>query len=329
MMETNIFLNDDNRTALWNALRWSETFVKFSPKYITKQKWFMETVDKFYFTYFGGITLPFNKSREELVSINKEAIRFLINDIKLYKDMVIQENVVDPESLSIDAVELTDESFGRNYDIMGKCGRNADDINNKFSERQKEYEIMNKPFVPTNPPIFSMQETTEIGGNFDIRNGEETSSDINTKFAERQKEYEKMNKPITPSNQSIFNISEIEMNELNVGFDMRDEEEIIGNTNQRGEFYIAQTPENIKHVDGIIANTNNIMDIIHKIEMKQDSIIEMIKDFKTQMKSYEKNLSIYEELVSSIPTLLSNVNNPACLLENIADFSKRTQTITN
>jgi hypothetical protein len=46
----------------------------------------METVDKFYFTYFGGISLPFNKSREELVSINKEAIRFLINDIKLYKD---------------------------------------------------------------------------------------------------------------------------------------------------------------------------------------------------------------------------------------------------
>jgi hypothetical protein len=60
-MET-CFLNDDNRTALWNALRWSATF-RFSPKYITKQKWFMETVDKFYFTYFGNI-LPFNKSRE-------------------------------------------------------------------------------------------------------------------------------------------------------------------------------------------------------------------------------------------------------------------------
>jgi hypothetical protein len=44
---------------------------------------------------------------------------------------------------------------------MGKGGRNADDINNKFSERQKEYETMNKPFMPTNPPVFSMQETTE------------------------------------------------------------------------------------------------------------------------------------------------------------------------
>jgi hypothetical protein len=30
------------------------------------------------------------------------------------------------------------------------------------------------------------------------------------------------------------------------------------------------------------------MDIIHKIEMKQDSIIEMVKDFKYQMNSYEK-----------------------------------------
>jgi predicted DNA-binding protein YlxM (UPF0122 family) len=43
------------------------------------------------------------------------------------------------------------------------------------------------------------------------------------------------------------------------------------------------------------------MDIIHKIEMKQDSIIEMVKDFKYQMNSYEKNLSIYEEMVKSIP----------------------------
>jgi hypothetical protein len=69
----------------------------------------METVDKFYFTYFGGISLPFNKSREELVSINKEAIRFLINDIKLYKDMAIRSRVR-VESLSIDAVEPTNRS---------------------------------------------------------------------------------------------------------------------------------------------------------------------------------------------------------------------------
>jgi hypothetical protein len=52
------------------------------------------------------------------VSINKEAIRFLINDIKLYKDMAIQDHGFG--SLSIDAVELTDESFGRNYDTMGR-----------------------------------------------------------------------------------------------------------------------------------------------------------------------------------------------------------------
>jgi hypothetical protein len=83
-------------------------------------------------------------------------------------------------------VELTDESFGRNYDTMGKGGRNADDINNKFSERQKEYETMNKPFMPTNPPVFSMQETTEISGNFGIRNGEDTVGD-NTKFRETER----------------------------------------------------------------------------------------------------------------------------------------------
>jgi hypothetical protein len=282
----------------------------------------METVDKFYFTYFGGISLPFNKSREELVSINKEAIRFLINDIKLYKDMAIQDHGFGSESLSIDAVELTDESFGRNYDTMGKGGRNADDINNKFSERQKEYETMNKPFMPTNPPVFSMQETTEISGNFGIRNGEDTVGDINTKFSERQKEYERMSiPPVTPSNQSIFNISKIETNELNRGFDMRDEEEIAENANEDSGFRLTRTPENIKHREGGVANTNNIMDIIHKIEMKQDSIIEMVKDFKYQMNSYEKNLSIYEEMVKSIPALLSAVIDQTRLLENNADSS--------
>jgi hypothetical protein len=60
-----------------------------------------------------AVSLPFNKSREELVSINKEAIRFLINDIKLYKDMAIQDHGFGSGRGSID-VELTDESFGRN-----------------------------------------------------------------------------------------------------------------------------------------------------------------------------------------------------------------------
>jgi hypothetical protein len=60
-METNMFLNDDNRTA-GTRFGGRRRLLIFS-KYITKQKWFMETVDKFYFTYFG-ISLPFNKSRE-------------------------------------------------------------------------------------------------------------------------------------------------------------------------------------------------------------------------------------------------------------------------
>jgi predicted DNA-binding protein YlxM (UPF0122 family) len=63
------------------------------------------------------------------------------------------------------------------------------------------------------------------------------------------------------------------------------------------------------------------MDIIHKIEMKQDSIIEMVKDFKYQMNSYEKNLSIYEEMVKSIPALLSAVIDQTRLLENNTDSS--------
>jgi hypothetical protein len=42
--------------------------------------------------------------------------------------------------------------------------------------------------------------------------------------------------------------------------------------------FVSPGRENIKHREGGVANTNNIMDIIHKIEMKQDSIIEMVKE---------------------------------------------------
>jgi hypothetical protein len=95
---------------------------------------------------------------------------------------------------------------------------------------------MNKPFMPTNPPVFSMRNDRN-NGNFGIRNGEDTVGDINTKFSERQKEYERMSiPPVTPSNQSIFNISKIETNELNRGFDMRDEEEIAENAKKTAGF---------------------------------------------------------------------------------------------
>jgi hypothetical protein len=81
--------------------------------------------------------------------------------------------------------------------------------------------------------------------------------------------------PVTPSNQSIFNISKIETNELNRGFDMRDEEE-IANANEDSGFRLTRTPENIKHREGALL-IQIILWIIHKIEMKQDSIIEMVK----------------------------------------------------
>jgi hypothetical protein len=49
--------------------------------------------------------------------------------------------------------------------------------------------------------------------------------------------------PVTPSNQSIFNISKIETNELNRGFDMRDEEEIAENANEDSGFRLTRTPK--------------------------------------------------------------------------------------
>jgi hypothetical protein len=100
---------------------------------------------------------------------------------------------------------------------------------------------MNKPFMPTNPPVFSMRETTEITA-ISVFGTEDTVGDINTKFSERQKEYERMSiPPVTPSNQSIFNISKIETNELNRGFDMRDEEEIAENANEDSGFRLTRT----------------------------------------------------------------------------------------
>jgi hypothetical protein len=146
--------------------------------------------------------------------------------------------------------ELTDESFGRNYDTMGKGGRNADDINNKFSrDRRSMKRWTNRLCRPTRP--FSAWETTEISGNFGIRNGEDTVGDINTKFSERQKEYERMSiPPVTPSNQSIFNISK-NRNERTAGL-------ICGTKKKSREREWRQRvsshpdAENIKHREGAL-----------------------------------------------------------------------------
>jgi hypothetical protein len=59
------------------------------------------------------------------------------------------------------------------------------------------------------------------------------------------------------------------------------------------------------------------MDIIHKIEMKQDSIIEMVKDFKYQMNSYEKIYPSTKKWLNPFP-LLSAVIDQTRLLENNA-----------
>jgi hypothetical protein len=53
----------------------------------------METVDKFFISRILAVYPCRSINREELVSINKEAIRFLINDIKLYKDMATGSRV--------------------------------------------------------------------------------------------------------------------------------------------------------------------------------------------------------------------------------------------
>jgi hypothetical protein len=94
--------------------------------------------------------------------------------------------------------------------------------------------------MPTNPPVFSM-ETTEITA-ISVFGTEKIPSAILTPNSRREKEYERMSiPPVTPSNQSIFNISKIETNELNRGFDMRDEEEIAENANEDSGFRLTRT----------------------------------------------------------------------------------------
>jgi hypothetical protein len=92
---------------------------------------------------------------------------------------------------------------------------------------------------PTRP--FSAWETTEISGNFGIRNGEDTVGDINTKFSEteRVRENEYTASYAVPV---YLQYIKIETNELNRGFDMRDEEE-IAEANEDSGFRLTRTPK--------------------------------------------------------------------------------------
>jgi hypothetical protein len=175
-MSQNIFLDHDNKNILWNALHSSPLFIDFSPKYITKSKWFVDSLDDFYIEVFGDITAPFNKSYSELKLLNKESIKYLINNIKKYKDPVLKEYAFNAESspfnsgltpfydknLSIDSVELTDEAFGRNYDMANKISSNPDELNTKFAERQQEYERMSTPDIPVLPKFTEPEKDKPI-----------------------------------------------------------------------------------------------------------------------------------------------------------------------
>jgi hypothetical protein len=48
--------------------------VDFLLNIYNEAKWFMETVDKFFISRILGISLPFNKSREELVSMGGDPV---------------------------------------------------------------------------------------------------------------------------------------------------------------------------------------------------------------------------------------------------------------
>lgn len=272
-MATSSLLDHKNKTLLWNALQSSVTFNEFSPNYITKQEWFLESVNKFHSEYFGSLENSNNKSYDELKIINKRILKYLINDIKNYKDPVLKEYSFNTdlsaynidESLNIGAVELTDEAFGRNYDTTNKTEKNRnDEINNRFTERQKEYEMMNTPNIPLNTPTFNIKTKT-FGHNTD---------DIKDRFAERQKEYERMNTALIPSNTPLFNIK--------IG---EDEQEDNYEENPRSPIMVQSTSvvnnnhnNNYNHADNdgkydIDSIINRINDIVRNLEIKQDIMV--------------------------------------------------------
>ena len=76
-----MFFHADNQRLLYETLQKSPYFIEFSQKYASeKEKWFLNAPGQFYAQYRTGIDET--KDAKSLLEINKQALRFMVLDLK-------------------------------------------------------------------------------------------------------------------------------------------------------------------------------------------------------------------------------------------------------
>jgi hypothetical protein len=119
-------------------------FVEGSPK---KSIWFKNVIEEFYIKLYGR-----NINAPQLREINKEVIAYMVDNLRNMKGAFSQSPRQEPQTL---------------YSRSNESTRNPDEYNEKFNNRQKEYETMiKKPQPPEikftdvvkDEPISNMEE---------------------------------------------------------------------------------------------------------------------------------------------------------------------------
>ena len=143
-----LFIHSENQNLLWTIISnmdiTKSVFVEGSPK---KSIWFKNVIEEFYIKLYGR-----NINAQQLREINKEVIAYMVDNLRNMKGAFSQSPRQEPQTL---------------YSRSNESTRNPDEYNEKFNNRQKEYETMiKKPQPPEikftdvvkDEPISNMEE---------------------------------------------------------------------------------------------------------------------------------------------------------------------------
>jgi hypothetical protein len=143
-----MFFHADNQRLLYETLQKSPYFIEFSQKYASeKEKWFLNMPGQFCAQYRTGIDET--KDAKSLLEINKQALRFMVLDLKRilgYHDQI----TATPISV---------------YNVSLEKASREDKWTNEFSSYQEEYNRLLAP--PVRPETAFASEKDEKIKNMD------------------------------------------------------------------------------------------------------------------------------------------------------------------
>ena len=142
------YIHPENQKLLWNTIQKTPIFNNLGSQ---QTQWFKSVIQHFYEEYPNAKII---KTKDELQSVNRATISFMVNNLKqMFQSPVSQLPVSKPQDISLPTNTGSNERMAF--------------YNDQFNNRQKEYESMNaKPLPPSND-IVSEKISDEVITNMD------------------------------------------------------------------------------------------------------------------------------------------------------------------